>query len=599
MKFCDVLNAYIEQLGCLAKDIEKHSGISASTLSRYRSGERIPDKNSENYKKLCKAIEEIASSKGIEYNDVAKKFSECFESADSPDCNVLRENFNMLITALDISIGKLCKNLSYDTSTIFRIRNGTRQPSDPTGFAKATAVYIAEITADNETALSALSGLINIPVTEFDSRDKITSTVFSWLISSHNDNKSSVADFLKKIDDFDLNLYIKTIRFDDIKIPTIPFSLPTSKYYYGISEMMQSELDFLKATVFSPSNEPVILYSDMPMEEMAKDELFPKKWMYGMACMLKKGLHLYQIHNLDRPFNEMMLGLESWIPMYMTGQITPYYLKDSQNAVFHHFLRVSGAAALSGEAISGHHSDGRYYLTKQKKELSYFRKRGEQLITRAEPLMDIYRSDKASNFRAQLISDSHIKGERRNILSTPPIYTLSDSLLSRILEHNNINGETAEAIKKFALSQRETFLHTLSHSRITDELPVIGEEEMNRYPNALSLSEMFCDTDVFYTYDELREHIIQTEHFAKTHDNYEVQTSNAATFRNLKISIINGKRVIISKGNSPAIHFIIRHEKLRAAIENFLRRSPKTIQNSIPEFFSFFLHPLPVTRSFH
>ena len=38
-----------------------------------------------------------------------------------------------------------------------------------------------------------------------------------------------------------------------------------------------------------------------------------------MAMMLKKGLHLNQIHNLDRSFEDMMLGLESWIPMYMTG----------------------------------------------------------------------------------------------------------------------------------------------------------------------------------------------------------------------------------------------------------------------------------------
>ena len=112
--------------------------------------------------------------------------------------------------------------------------------------------------------------------------------------------------------------------------------------------------------------ESVIMYSDMPMSEMAKDPDFPKKWMFGMAMMLKKGLHLHQIHNLDRSFDEMMLGLESWIPMYMTGQISPYYLKGVQNSIFLHFLKVSGPAALTGEAISGFHSDGKYYLTKSK-----------------------------------------------------------------------------------------------------------------------------------------------------------------------------------------------------------------------------------------
>ena len=52
--------------------------------------------------------------------------------------------------------------------------------------------------------------------------------------------------------------------------------------------MMQSELDFLKATVLSKSNGSVTLYSDMPMTEMAKDKEFPKKWMYGMALMHKR-----------------------------------------------------------------------------------------------------------------------------------------------------------------------------------------------------------------------------------------------------------------------------------------------------------------------
>ena len=88
----------------------------------------------------------------------------------------------------------------------------------------------------------------------------------------------------------------------------MPFQLPTSKTYFGLKEMMESELDFPKATVLSKSMEPVIMYSDMPM-------------------MLKKGLHLNQIHNLDRSFEDMMLGLESWIPMYMTGRLPPIILK--------------------------------------------------------------------------------------------------------------------------------------------------------------------------------------------------------------------------------------------------------------------------------
>ena len=64
-----------------------------------------------------------------------------------------------------------------------------------------------------------------------------------------------------------MNEYIKAIHFDELKVPSVPFQLPSSKSYFGLKDMMTSELDFLKATVLSKSMEPVIMYSDMPMGE--------------------------------------------------------------------------------------------------------------------------------------------------------------------------------------------------------------------------------------------------------------------------------------------------------------------------------------------
>ena len=47
MKFCDKLNEYIETLECTAKELSTLSGISTATVSRYRSGERLPDAESD------------------------------------------------------------------------------------------------------------------------------------------------------------------------------------------------------------------------------------------------------------------------------------------------------------------------------------------------------------------------------------------------------------------------------------------------------------------------------------------------------------------------------------------------------------------------
>ena len=115
--------------------------------------------------------------------------------------------------------------------------------------------------------------------------------------------------------------------------------------------------------------------------------------MFAIAMSLKKGLHLNIIHNLDRPFNEIMLGLESWIPIYMTGQVSPFYLKASKNDIYHHLNYVSGGFALTGECIKGFHNKGMYYLTNKEKEIKYYKEKAELLLKKASPLMDIYKEE--------------------------------------------------------------------------------------------------------------------------------------------------------------------------------------------------------------
>ena len=151
----------------------------------------------------------------------------------------------------------------------------------------------------------------------------------------------------------------------------------------------------------------------------------------------------------------MMLGLESWIPMYMTGQISPYYLKSDPGNVFHHFLKVSGAAVLSGEAISGHHSEGRYYLSKTKEDIAYYTKRAEALLLNASPLMDIYREDHAGKLNAFLLADTSTPGKRRSILSSLPLYTLDSDYLKDFLQKHRLSAKDQASILDFAQNQRD------------------------------------------------------------------------------------------------------------------------------------------------
>lgn len=570
MDFKKLLDDYMKQLDCTAKDLAENSGLSAATISRYRSGERIPEDGSENFNRLINGIVSIAENKKIP-NITVQSVSEAFSPyvRNNVDIAHLQKNFHTLLTVVPINISDLARFLNYDPSYISRIRNGQRQPANPTEFARKISIFVTKHFQTVEQK-AVISSLINCPMEELSNYTDFQDRMTNWLLAGSGAVKDSMTVFLEKLDEFNLNEYIHSIHFNELKIPSVPFQIPISRTYWGIKEMMESELDFLKATVLSKSTAPVIMYSDMPMKEMAKDPEFPKKWMFGMAMMLKKGLHLYQIHNLDRSFDEMMLGLESWIPMYMTGLISPYYLKNVQNNTFLHLLKVSGSAALSGEAITGCHENGKYYLTKSKREVAYYQRRADELLKNADSLMDIYRSEREAELNTFLISDIRKSGKRRGIRSTLPLYTISEELLERILIRHDIDGRQKQRIRKHVKMQKERIISILASETLEDEVPALTPEEFSKNPPVLDLSGIFCETNLPYSEEEYMMHMSDTKAFARKNPNYILRISTTHAFHNLLILVHEGQWAIISKSKAPAIHFIIHHPKLRNAIENFI-----------------------------
>ena len=570
MDFKKLLDDYMKQLDCTAKDLAENSGLSAATISRYRSGERIPEDGSENFDRLINGIVSIAENKKIP-NITVQSVSEAFSPyvRNNVDIAHLQKNFHTLLTVVPINISDLARFLNYDPSYISRIRNGQRQPANPTEFARKISIFVTKHFQTVEQK-AIISSLINCPMEELSNYTDFQDRMTNWLLAGSGAAKDSMTVFLEKLDEFNLNEYIHSIHFNELKIPSVPFQIPISRTYWGIKEMMESELDFLKATVLSKSTAPVIMYSDMPIKEMAKDPEFPKKWMFGMALMLKKGLHLYQIHNLDRSFDEMMLGLESWIPMYMTGLISPYYLKNVQNNTFLHLLKVSGSAALSGEAITGCHENGKYYLTKSKREVAYYQRRADELLKNADSLMDIYRSERDAELNTFLISDIRKSGKRRGIRSTLPLYTISEELLEQILTRHGMDSGQKQRIRKHVKAQKERIVSILESETLEDEVPALTPEEFRKNPPVLDLSGIFCETNLPYSEEEYRMHMSDTKAFARKNPNYILRISTTHAFHNLQILVHEGQWTMISKSKAPAIHFIIHHPKLRNAIENFI-----------------------------
>ena len=569
MKFNEVLNRYLKELDCTAKKLSIESGLTGSVICRYRSGERTPIKNSEQLKKLTTALFNIAKEKGkskYTLDKIVNDFNSTFPNDDF-DYTTFSNNLNTLITSLNINTHEMSKYIVFDASHISRIRYGKARPSNPIEFSNKICTYIFNRykSPDDINNLSAIIGCKKSNL----ANNKFYNTLFAWLTSEATPVKSQVSDFLYNLDSFNLDDYIKVIKFDKLKVPSIPFYKAKSRHYYGLEEMKKGELNFFKATVLSKSKEDIFMCSDMPMEDMAEDTDFGKKWMFAIAMCLKKGHHLNIIHNVDRPFNEMMLGLESWIPIYMTGQISPYYLKDSKNNVYNHFNYVSGTVALTGECIKGYHNKGMYYLTTNKNEIRYYKEKSDLLLKKAKPLMEIYKENNIREYKLFLKKDENIICDRTRYLSALPLFTITDELLIKILKRNKLSKIDIDKIIRYKNEELKYMNNIFKNNKVNDYIYVIKENEFKNDTPSLSLNNLFIDKKINYTYKEYMEHLKQTNEYTTKVNNYEINYVDNKTFKNITITFIKNHYVIISKSSNPTIHFVIEHSKLVEAIENF------------------------------
>ena len=577
MKFSELLSQYLDQFSVSQKELANRSGLSPATISRYLSGERKPAYGSIQVRQLAEALCSIAEAGGadISGDKIDRALNAALPNVLLVDYDTFLGSLNHLLKYMGIRTSELARGIFSDASHVSKILSGSRRPGNINSFVHEVSFYLANRFINSED-LSSLLWLINTDPDEITSTIILYEKIVFYLSSnSHIKSDDSFSRFVALLDNFDLNDYLKAMHFEAIKLLPEMSGIPVKKECTGIQNMMESELEFMKMTALSENDDDCIFYSDMPIEEMASDSEFPKKYMLGMAMMLKKGLHLNVIHDVNRPFPEMMIGLESWIPLYMTGQITPYYFPSPQSNVFLHFLKVSGAATLEGTAIAGHQSSGKYYLSSSKEDVKQCRIRAEQMLSKALPLMDIYRKDRESEFRSVLRSVfSGGDSDMKMICSRIPVCVLPEDLLMQILDTAGPDPSVKTAVLSNYKEQRETFLRFLGKNTFHLVLPTI-QYAADQLPDGtgvfhLSLADLFIEDDIPLTNEQSLLAVTALQDMAAENPNFTLEQEKAPAFFNINIIIQGDRSVIVSKEKSPSIHFVIHHRKMIRAFQNFI-----------------------------
>ena len=123
MRFSERLNEWMELADCTAKELSEACGLSAATLSRFRSGERTPDQEGLNL--LLQGLCSIAACKGKQLSPDSL-YAQCTDCMDlqRSDPEALRTKINRLLTVLHISSAELAKAMTLPFFPAFAAGSG-------------------------------------------------------------------------------------------------------------------------------------------------------------------------------------------------------------------------------------------------------------------------------------------------------------------------------------------------------------------------------------------------------------------------------------------------------------------------------------------
>ena len=245
MGFADVLKLYLNKMKCTAKELSAASGISASALSGYRSGKRIPEP--EQIEKLICGFVRLAGENAPELDEatIRDAFS-AYSRKPKLDYQTIIKNLNAAIDALDINVSDLSGALRFDSSYLSRIRSGQRKPANLEKFILETAGYIARTNSP-----SAIAGLIGQPAEELVPVGRCAAKLCSWFSSETIRQRDYLGELLHQLDAFNIETYMSDAHFPEAVWVREPENLSLPIYYFGFDEMKKGELDFFRTVASS------------------------------------------------------------------------------------------------------------------------------------------------------------------------------------------------------------------------------------------------------------------------------------------------------------------------------------------------------------
>ncbi len=638
MLFYEKLKTIMNISNCSSSDIIDFTHIDPSLLSRYKNGKRVPrynckeleliadslahysrlnnknedvldliHTNSTKKTKSSKSINELInnwfheedSKLGVVRKYVKKQstslvkpydtesFYDISQSPNISNTNDLKGSelisykLNMVLDALNISSAFLAMDLSLETELINNYRSGKKTLLDE----KELLLSITNSLVNHIKSVYQLSivlcmlGLSENSI-HLDETEEIIPHLHNWLLDTNEDSIPVMNnDCSQKINRFKLtnNPYSslpRIPRFDD-------FDYKTNQIFYSTRGIRQAIIRFLSyiSSLDSPRN--IYIYTDQNTDWLTKDSDFNKLWNYYIVDILAKGNKIKIIHSLEQNLTDILISIENWLPLYMSGLIEPYYCSSGcyDPRFSHTILAAEDLVSISASYVSGTESHARYNYSVDISEINYLIDQFYSLRGMSLPLAEKFTSTISDLSTYKLKEIESYKSNTMSLLTSPSVCTMPESLIKKILDSLNLTDVLKNQLLDIYKEKVLNFMELLKTNQVTElcTLPTSKTLIQNKFKTNLAL--ISCPLNIYYTYDDFKEHLENIIRLMKEFPNYKFIPIKHAPYKDIQFIIKKGFLAIALKTDDPSIAFVFKNPLMCTIFEKYFNiYSEPTIQ---------------------
>lgn len=274
--------------------------------------------------------------------------------------------------------------------------------------------------------------------------------------------------------------------------------------YLGTAGKREAVARFFTDVLSEATVSPLLLYSNEDMEWLFGDTAFARRWMEWMTVYLRRGGKLKIVHSLGRNIGEMLLAVQKWSPLYLIGDVDPYYCPKIRDGIFHQTRFIAqGCAAVISSSVDGK-SEGMCNLYIDDQEaVGALEGEFTNFLSLCRPLMTVYRADSAKRLFWTVAQFEDAAGPLLLIHGVPSWFTQPEEVTASLASRAGgdwLLTRTAEARGRFAR-------HLASRQNVTELLHLPDLAAVKAGKLLVPLGDLFGAPELAYTPAELAAHL--------------------------------------------------------------------------------------------